>query len=521
MRTRLSLWFSETYPPELIRTSFSHAGSPLRVAIRGKTSGAYAECGSFQWTGAVQALAVLAVCTRKSELTRETTCVPCLEGGRGTLASSLDYALSKQPQWMADVFGSEINGAPTLVRLVRRTNPNGKRSGQPVGVAFHPNAISGANIAIYWGERELTSAGELTILQHLLEPLNSNFDAEQHHRNVVWKEWLRDALIEEGSSMLVATEIFNRNRLQQNIKQVCAHPSFTSIAGMNASITSTIDWNLSSRNRLGICDESDLNPLRHSETPLRIAVPASAAGSLLILHYMKYKLGINLEINFRFPHAIDIVRHLTRNPRYVPDACIVGIAPAASLLRKRETLQYSPLMLMPNLSHQIIAPRPCPSKRTQLRGEVQLNWGTFGLLCNEPSTASFYLDDLYRNGSISKSRVKATHMEPDEIFQLFRSGDEDARAILFFPYNQLIGRFFKPKILDYPNRLRARECLLFLHHRLLAKSTKAIAFDVAIRRAWLELRANPKLVQSIATTLVYEQDYAFCVERFAGLHTAA
>jgi hypothetical protein len=61
---------------------------------------------------------------------------PLLIGGAGSLAVSLDYALTKRPVWLVDMFGESENGRILARRLFRVTNSHRKRSG-PVAISLN------------------------------------------------------------------------------------------------------------------------------------------------------------------------------------------------------------------------------------------------------------------------------------------------------------------------------------------------------------------------------------------------
>jgi hypothetical protein len=95
--TELSMWFAGGSQIELIRTQFR---SPLIheeiCAVRGKTAGAYSTGVTFQWTSAVQALSVLLLkAAARGRLNKDLN-HPLLEGGKGSMASSLDASIYKQ-----------------------------------------------------------------------------------------------------------------------------------------------------------------------------------------------------------------------------------------------------------------------------------------------------------------------------------------------------------------------------------------------------------------------------------------
>jgi hypothetical protein len=137
---KISLYFEIG---ELVETQFSDgvAAQP-RTSVRGKTGGAFRAAGSFQWTSAVKALALLVAKTATGELQA------ILRGEANSLAASLDYAISKQPQWLAEMFGCDHNGICFARRLILRTNPERKRPG-PVTLAINLAYLPWECILVY------------------------------------------------------------------------------------------------------------------------------------------------------------------------------------------------------------------------------------------------------------------------------------------------------------------------------------------------------------------------------------
>ncbi len=113
-----------------------------RRTIRGKTGGAFRHAGSFQWTSAVKALGLLVA---KAALNPQNSTI---QGLGGSLASSLDYALSKQPIWVTDMFGCDQQGISFARRLILRTNPERKRPG-PVVLAVNYVYLPATSIEVF------------------------------------------------------------------------------------------------------------------------------------------------------------------------------------------------------------------------------------------------------------------------------------------------------------------------------------------------------------------------------------
>lgn len=146
--------------PSLFQTEFV-CGSTRCSAVRGKTSGAFAGDGSFHWSIAVRALAVLAIKT--SMAARGSACEPILVGEKGSLAASLDYAISKETHWLVDVFGLSDGRAPNFKRVFKRTNSGRKRIG-PVAISLSRQLMQPGAIIIRLNSIDVVSVSELEVL---------------------------------------------------------------------------------------------------------------------------------------------------------------------------------------------------------------------------------------------------------------------------------------------------------------------------------------------------------------------
>lgn len=154
---------------ELEKTSFRSSSGEQFIAVRGKTGGAYGCTGSFQWTPAVKAVCVFFLQALRCSRTMEPRYVPMISGRRGSLASSLDYAINKEPQWLCDMFGLDAAGKTNLRRLIFRSNTNIKRPG-PVSLSLNRSALPPENVMVFL-DSVLVETGEVvdTILSALLQ----------------------------------------------------------------------------------------------------------------------------------------------------------------------------------------------------------------------------------------------------------------------------------------------------------------------------------------------------------------
>ena len=159
---RVCLWFSRKDRGdghELTRTLFMYA--PLGYSIqgvRGKYSGAYSGASTFQWSSAVQAVAVALV--RAAARRGDEQTEPLLSGKKGTLASSLDYALYKQTAWLSEIFGVDRKGQSLANRMFKRTNPGRKQPG-PVAFSLNRNFLQPDSITVFVDDVEVSSPESL------------------------------------------------------------------------------------------------------------------------------------------------------------------------------------------------------------------------------------------------------------------------------------------------------------------------------------------------------------------------
>ncbi len=165
MSARIELYFSQMSPLGMERVKFSYPSlHEDRLAVRGKAASAWGSILSFQWSLAVQALALLLVRTALSPRGEP----PVLCGGAGSIAASLDYAIGKQPAWLLDMFGVDAQGIALIRRVIRRTNPERKRGGD-VAISIRPSVLSGESISVFVGNKRVKDSVELTHLAKEIE----------------------------------------------------------------------------------------------------------------------------------------------------------------------------------------------------------------------------------------------------------------------------------------------------------------------------------------------------------------
>jgi len=159
-RIHLALYTGDAI--ELDEIEFLHPSQQESIlSVRGKSaSGRFAEA-SFQWTSALQALTVLFL-KHAAGMNHF-----CLSGKNGSPASSVDFAISRQPRWVTEVFGVDKQGISLLRRVVMRSNSNLKRSG-PVVISMACSPLSSIEISVSINGRDTRDLNEINAIADAL-----------------------------------------------------------------------------------------------------------------------------------------------------------------------------------------------------------------------------------------------------------------------------------------------------------------------------------------------------------------
>lgn len=164
----LILEFVGSESPELYATVFRH---PIleapRKTVRGKTNGAYKSCGSFQWTKAVKAIALIGMKAKRIAIKQCENTPAMIEGVNASIAAALDYAIDKQPMWLVDMFGADSSGSSLAKRIFHRSNTGRKRPG-PVALSLNEGFFTAANVRIFFNKKEITTEEEVSNLMEMV-----------------------------------------------------------------------------------------------------------------------------------------------------------------------------------------------------------------------------------------------------------------------------------------------------------------------------------------------------------------
>lgn len=184
---RIRLTFSSTRDVELFRVDCVDGERPPVTCIRGKTNGAYRGAGTFQWSSAVRAVACVFL---KAKLLADLpSSEPMLSGEALSLAASLDYAITKQPAWIVDMFGVSSSGQSMARRLFRVTNSHRKRGG-PVSISLNIHKCPPAYVEVVLDGRTVHDPEQLRDLVNRIETCPSNRNLREPQTTTHLKERL-------------------------------------------------------------------------------------------------------------------------------------------------------------------------------------------------------------------------------------------------------------------------------------------------------------------------------------------
>ena len=516
---------------------------------RGVSSASESAVGTFAWTAAVRAVAVLFL--RIKTLRDEELDKPLLVGGRGSLAASLDAALAKPPQWLLDMFGVDAKGTSLLRRIIHRTNAELKRPG-PVSIYLQSAQFSRHNIAvkvdganvdddIFIGKLlcQLEEAGAAGVASTSLNAQSRQDDAlhnfsfgsedcteiniRQHNQKngsslsnnprSGFFQRIETLAFDEARKSLGHTDIFS-------IRALCALNQRISVqstrknGGYTWAGTAEMDFGLSSAQLLGlVVSPDDFRRVFERIGKFTLCLTPSHIGAIAIFRYLQRAYGLQLDLRCAFPHTSAILSSIDGQASTIDaDAVLLAHSQSQALLAQPNA-DFRPLMFMPATSYAVIAPQPLKSitKPKQICGDYLIFGG-------RESTSFMVFNDLLNSGGLDKKRVRYDSAELHEITQMIASGDNDSRAVLWYPYYGICNSS-NGKLGNHSNcaaSLDFREVVLFISKRLIADEQAVRTLNMAIRDAWIRLMSDPSLLASIVSNLYDLAGYEETIYRCSG-----
>lgn len=513
-------WFEKNKSLELVRTRFVTVHGEVWECVRGKVSYTRPAAGTFQWTSAVHAFSILLLQEVARSFANEKSVPARLSGNSGSPASSLDYTIKKQPAWILEMFGWDKEGRGYCASVFSRDNPGQKRAG-PVTISFSKQIREQVQFAVYCNGSELR---DVECLQQLAKQIEHEWEAavEQCEKDSASQDatfakldrtTLRAMVSAEAARALRNIDIFNPTSLTSHIQSLATHPSFRGLAGKNISLLNSLPHSASTADRLGVGEpDAVIRSEFATSTPLTVAVSSSSAGTFALFRYLKLVKGYNIDIWHNFPHAVDIYDRIFNSGfAHLPDIAALGVGPAGRMIGLGAQAEYRPALMLPSISHRVIAPRQAKRARMQPLGS-----GKFLLLKDDPTTASFYFDDLLSQGQLDRRMISIQNAECHEIFHSLKDGDETMRAVLWFPFYEINKLYNNCEYLDQKNsRLSDREVLMFAHSSVTERRLRALI--LALRDAWLTLREGGPAFDFVVDHIAEDSTYRSYVTRFAGM----
>lgn len=556
----LSLFFSDSSPPELVETVFSHPLLPTpRVAVRGRPANIRMYPYSFQWSPAVKALAFLFLKGAIGKHLSSESSRVALVGQKRSLALSLDHAISKQPTWLFDMFGQDANGNCILRKIITRRNSGLKRP-EPIEIGIDIHQLSLDKIKVFITQKDISNSlsdlQTLSINLGLKESLNdskafaitpqtspmipkieeaaSTQAPSKRHIHLVMKNFLDNKkaqypntlyethplsparfsklLSKELFNSLRSIDIFTKQSTATAMNQLWQCSSFAKVAGKPCDLLPLSTTNLSDSLLSGESMKEDPLDQLLRQTKLKIHLPAAMVGALAIFIHMREVQGYPLDITFNFPSTGTLLKSMIENDSVdPPDICGLSIATSAVHIGQKIRGGFSPLSFTPKTSHRVISPKGKKNLKALSRGHYVFD-------TQPSSTTSYFFEDLEISSFINKKRIALEHMQTHEMSAALATGNDDIRAILWFPFDQ-INLALNNSVLVYGDAdpRQWKETVLFAHETFLAKKELCIAFNVAMRRSWKMLLDRNSDVETIAQFMANDPKYMNTIYEHAGL----
>ncbi|RMD87674.1 MAG: hypothetical protein D6808_01030, partial [Candidatus Dadabacteria bacterium] len=279
-----------------------------RVSLRGRTGSS--QVGTFAWSSGVKALCSLFIKQKIFDLSQdEALPYPKLSGSRGSMAASLDYALSKEPQWLQDMFGITYDGTLIVKQIIERLNPE-RKAGPVVMIWLSPDFTEGSEINIYYSGKPVV---DVLHLEQILEGIHISFSYSQSKGEECFfppfsSDLTPDVLMaefkREVTQALFRTRAFSSEAERKVILRLLQHPLFSSLVGSKREVFNS----LTSYNPLSEWDANREHELikalidhNHSKKEgIQAAIAVGAVPSLLIFSYLKDILGLNLTVDYNY-----------------------------------------------------------------------------------------------------------------------------------------------------------------------------------------------------------------------------
>ena len=533
----MQLHFSGTVTPELTEVRFGCPGGDEQfISVRGfkLQNGAN---GTFQWSRAVQAVSVLLLKTKAYCVAQDRSGLPfpVIAGERNSLASSLDYALAKQPLWLLDMFGVQEDGKSTADLLFPRRNRERKRPG-PVIISVEQALLRPENIAVFYNRLLVSDASALNSIEQSIAaafapageirpPKARSYPASTSASptapvaapGAASYGTLMSLIENEVLQMLREAYVFAPRKVKASNERYYSDAMIRKVYGGPSSLTSAVDRSLTSSERLGVvADENLIRGSFDGFGTLRFAVTALDPSSLALLTFLKHVKRYNIDYEYFYEATGEIADGvLNGGRRELLHGFIASPYQAARLLAAGRRCEYEPLMPLPKVTHRVVAPAHAGRRHTSLER------GCFAFLWDEPTTNTSYFDDLVLAGYISRPAVRIVSIPGHEMVESIRQAGEDLKAVITFPYYNLCCLSGSGQLVDgKASAYGPKESTLFVLKSFFEhQGQMARMIDIAVRDAWLELAEGGASFRRVMEIIAADKIYMKYLSRVCGMHT--
>lgn len=514
---------------ELTETRFQRdVGEPPLVCVRGRPlttpSGV---TGSFQWSPALRALCSLVLRHYLHGNNVLSAQESCIRGGKGSPAASLDYALSKQPTWLHDLFGSCPRGNTRARSIIQRINPERKKGGE-VRLHIHNTLLPAASVRIRAdGDQELGHEQLITLLrslevnelkqraathQLLIEamsyqraepPIPPGMDAYAYlqHLLVSWLE-------EEVTASIFETDVFTKQAESAVIRQICKDPIVSRLIAKHGMSFSAF---LGSSDPHSIPFANEIRALL-AQTPIKIQMCGTIAqvSTILLFLVIRKLFHVEVQVSVDAPYTAALIRGGVV-PQSDGKVVVFPLALGATIeaLRVAEGSGWSPISIAPGVSYDLLAKQFDPSHG--LRSDMYV-------FQDDLYTSSFiYMTKLISSGAVKASAMKITSAAPHEALEAMIQRRDRCGAVLWFPHNR-VNRILtgSQRLLGFRKAFGIAESFLFANTD---SDQQARLLRSLVRYAWLQLRINPALRREVIAELMTTSDYFHTFLTYTGLHS--
>lgn len=499
---RLALQFDDSTTAQLAQVVFTPSSGESRISYRRKAVMSNADVGSFQWTAAVRAFAVLAVGTRL-KIARKEKEQFMLAGEAKSLAASLDYAISKPTEWIVDLFGRDSSKRTLASKIFRRENTERKLPG-PVKIALSNTLQEDGALKIFLGERELVSEADLDKLYRLINTSARTLSASEDMR---WYQssWFSDLLHKELELGLRETELLQPFELDRLLSlRLLSDKTKQSLTKEISDLKESLKKLQSAATEP---NEQFLSKLQKRERPIVAACVPMAFTPIVTLHFLKQELGIPVELDLGYPSTAAILEALQGKSQI--DLLLLSWSAALRRQNIETAIEYKSVMILPRTSLDLVI-APEFSKETKIEKVM--------MATENESYPMLYLQSLQEENQCLSSKVQTIDASLAEIMTQFpKVGERNTcAAILGFPFSSILAKTQGLKILNSGNaRSRVGENLLFAS----AKSEfDSVEFTQLLRHAWQRLLEEKSTREKLIESLLSDEQFGKYLKRVGDLY---